>query len=95
MSATVIPMPVRTVEPDDDVLTEERLSAYYVAISLNPAIVHAPAVVRATTIDRIIAGLRAAAKCEDALDARGRDQCIALIRQDAADARARQALGGW
>lgn len=88
-------MPVRTVDPDDDVLTPERITAYYVALSVNPGIVDAPAVVRATAIDRIIAGLRAAAKCDDALDAHGRDQCIALIRQDAADARERQARGGW
>jgi len=98
MSATVLPMRPRAVEPtedDDAILTPERLTAYYVALSVQPEIAHAPAVVRATVIDRVIAGLRAASKCEDAIDARGRAQCIALIRQDAADARSRQALGGW
>lgn len=95
MSATILPMPSRVADADDDILTPERLTAYYVALSVNPAIVDAPPVVRAALVDRVIAGMRAADKLDDALDARGRAQCIALIRQDAADAVTRQALGGW
>ena len=97
MSATVLPMRpgVEPVEDDDAILTPERITAYYVAISVQPETVHTHAVVRAPLIDRVIAGLRAAARLDDAVDASGRAQCIALIRQDAADARSRQALGGW
>lgn len=95
MSATVLPMRPRESDDGDDILTQERITAYYVAVSIQPAIVLAPPVVRATLIDRVIAGLRAAEKLDDATDARGRDQCIALIRQDADDAAKRQALGGW
>lgn len=94
MSATVLPMRPR-VDVDDAILTEERITAYYIALSVQPEIAHAPAVVRATVIDQVLAGMRAAARLDDAIDARGRAQCIALIRQDAADARTRQALGGW
>lgn len=92
MSATILPMPAAQ---EDTFLTPERLTAYYVAISVNPEIVHAPAVVRAGLIDRVIAGLRASQRLDDAIDARGRDQCIALMRQDEAMARERRAAGGW
>lgn len=85
----------RPVEQDDDPLTLERLRAYYVALSLNPAIVHADPVVRAQTIDRIVAGLRAAERFEDETDAKGRDQCIALIRHDEAARLKRAQHGGW
>lgn len=90
--ATVVPFP-RPV--DEDWLTSERLTAYYVALSVNPAIKDASPLVRDAFVDRVIAGLRAADRLDDALDAHGRDQSIALMRYDAEQRAARIALGGW
>lgn len=67
---------------DEPWLTRELMVAYYVALSVDPEIRHAPAVVRASTVDLVIAGLRASRSDADALDAKGRDQCLALMRQD-------------
>jgi hypothetical protein len=85
----------RPAEQTDEPITLERLRAYYVALSLNPEVAHAAPVVRALAIDRIIAGLRAAERFEDETDARGRDQCIALIRHDEAARAERVRNGGW
>ena len=92
--ATVLDWPMRVVE-DDAWLTLERLQAYYVALSVNPEIVHAAAVVRDSYVDKVIAGLRAATKLDGATDAKGREQCIALMRQDEQARRERVASGGW
>ncbi|MEG7727176.1 hypothetical protein U2063_15425, partial [Listeria monocytogenes] len=77
MSANIIPMFLRSVPPlgpDDPWLTSERMTAYYVAISVDPEIVHAPPLVRQMAVDKVIAGLRAARDLNDAIDAKGREQ---------------------
>lgn len=94
VTATVIPFTPKD-EPAEDYLTLERLRAYYVALSVNPAIKDASPLVRDGLVDKVIAGLRAAEQLEDATDAKGREQCIALMRYDAEDRLRRMAEGGW
>jgi hypothetical protein len=91
----VIPFTPKQDDPAENCLTLERLRAYYVAISVNPAIVDASPLVRDALVDRVIAGLRAAERLEDATDAKGREQCIALMRYDAEARLGRMAAGGW
>lgn len=94
-AATVIKFTPKPTEPAEDYLTLERLTAYYVALSVNPAITDAAPLVRDALVDRVIAGLRAAERLEDATDAKGREQCIALMRYDAEQRIGRMAAGGW
>ena len=89
----VVPFPAP--EPDESWLTQERIEAYYVALSFMPAIVDASPVARDAVIDKMIAGLRAARKLDDELDAKGRAQCIALMRYDAEQRAERLKRGGW
>ena len=96
MSATVvIPFSPRHFGPHESWLTEETLTAYYVALSVRPELAQAPAVVRAEAVERVIAGMRAASTINDLTDAKGRAQCIALMRQDAEAATVRRVNGGW
>lgn len=79
--ATVLPF--RAADVDPEWLTAERLTAYCVALSVNPEIAHASPIVRAGMVQQVIAGLRAASACTDALDTRGRLQCLGLMQHDA------------
>lgn len=95
MSATVLPMRPKQALPDETWLTREAIQAYYVALSVQPELVHAPAVVRDTVVKAVLAGMHAFNRQEDERDAKALDQCIALMRQDHAAQQARTAGGGW
>jgi hypothetical protein len=77
MSADIFPMP--------PVIDEERLAAYYIALSVQPEIVDASALVRTGVVNRVVAGMR--------LHHRGnvRATVAAIMAQDNAIAREK----GW
>lgn len=92
----VINMPAReSVEASASSM--RRLQAYYVLGATNPALLAGGAdfaTVRATELDRIEAALHAAEQYGE-MDAPGRAYVLAVMRQDADAARARQQNGGW
>jgi hypothetical protein len=72
--------------------------AYYVALSVNPAIRDAAPVVRAELVERVIAGWRAAVRGFtplDALDAKAHGEALALMAYDDDQQRDRIRRGGW
>lgn len=81
MNGNVLPMRPRQLTPSES----ERLQAYYIALSVQPEIRHASSIARAQIVDRIIAGMRAAARGfnpQDELDREGFAQAISLIVHD-------------
>lgn len=72
----------------------ERLIAYYIALSVQPELKDAAPIVRTQVIDRVIAGWRAALKGfepVDELDRRGHGAALALMEYD----RETAAREGW
>jgi hypothetical protein len=76
----------------------ERLMAYYIALSVEPAIKDAAPEVRAQLVERVIAGWRAAVRGFaplDALDAKAHGEALALMAYDDDQQRDRISRGGW
>jgi hypothetical protein len=91
MSADVLSMP--------PVLDEERLAAYYIALSVQPEIAGASALVRTGVVNKVIAGMhlanigrfRSQCPAEFPQEAKQRETVSALMAQDDAIAREK----GW
>lgn len=76
----------------------ERVVAYYVALSVNPAIKDADPVVREQVVERVIAGLRQGVRGLaplDALDSKAHFELLGLIAYDDEQQRERIRRGGW
>lgn len=76
----------------------ERVMAYFIALSVNPAIKDAAPEVRAQLVERVIAGWRAAVRGFaplDALDAKAHGEALALMAYDDDQQRDRARRGGW
>lgn len=93
MSTTV--HPIRSTDVDPAWLTGERLTAYLVAMKIDPEIVLAPVLARTALVERIAEGLRAALYTDAPANNRIKAMCIDLMRQDAEDAAGRRQIGGW
>lgn len=79
--------------------TAERIRAYYALLSFAPELAHASPVVRASEVDRLVAGLREADRVlgdeADAMSLKGFRALRELMRVDEEDRANRIALGGW
>jgi hypothetical protein len=88
-TAEIVAFPAPDIDPAW--LTRERMVAYYVALSVQPEIAHAPPMVRSQLILKVIAGMRQAERDADELDVAARRQCLALMQHDAETAQ----RDGW
>lgn len=96
--ATIVMFP-KAEAPRFEPETVERIRAYYALLSFAPELAHAASVVRASEVDRVVAGLREADRAlgpaGDAVTRKGLDQLRALMRVDDIDRERRIASGGW
>lgn len=95
MSADVLLFRMQSVE-------DEQLIAYYALLALQPEMAHASPIVRTQAIDRVVGGLRQAARGfnplsdgDPALNRRAHGQALGLLEMDRQARAERIARGGW